>query len=289
MKRFSITPGGTPRRGFTLIELLVVTGVMAILAALLLPAVQASREAARRASCQSNMRQIGIALSGYHGPNNCFPPALTQLNAIEYGGFYSIHCRLLPYLDQAPLFNSINFDTGTWPTEGFMFMPSPSQRAPNPANATGLGTQVAIFLCPSDSGPFASTGNNYRGCAGVGPGILMEAEYPDGGNGIFTEYGPVRASQVSDGLSHTAAFSERLRGSGSSPADPTRDVFPNSLIVRTADDLLLACEAMVRPSNADYAYNLAGKRWFWTGREHTLYIHAQAPNGRIPTAPPTTP
>lgn len=270
--------------GFTLIELLIVTGIISILIGLLLPAVQVTRENARRVQCQSNLHQIGLALQLYHESNGCFPPALTQLNVLEYGGFFSIHTRLLPFFEQASVFHAINFDTGTWPTDGYQIKPRSDQIALNESNVTVLETSIGLFLCPSDAGPFSRTGNNYRGTAGIGPGIAMSAEFPDSGNGIFAEFGPIRASQVTDGLSHTTSFSERLRGSGGDRAEiPERDMFPILGFVRTADDLLRACEIAGRPRAADLVgYTLPGKRWFWTGREHTLYTHAQIPNGRIP-------
>ncbi|MGC8643129.1 MAG: DUF1559 domain-containing protein, partial [Isosphaeraceae bacterium] len=205
-----------------------------------------------------------------------------QLGIPDYGGYYAVHTRLLPYLDQAPLFNSINFIIGTWPTETFYVQPLVTDSLRNNANLTALNCSLRVFLCPSDSGAFKDTGNNYRGNAGVGPMWGTNAEHPDSGNGLFPEIGPVRISQVSDGLSHTAAFSERLRGSGAKTnPSTTRDPFRSIDIVLTADDLLKACRVAAQPTNTE-RYVLSGKRWFWVGKEYTLYNHAQAPNGQIP-------
>jgi prepilin-type processing-associated H-X9-DG protein len=88
-------------------------------------------------------------------------------------------------------------------------------------------------------------------------------------------------SSVPDGLSHTVAFSERLRGSGHQPPDPERDIFRRMGIANTADQLLMACRIAARPSNVP-GYDDSGRWWFWSGRERTLYNHAQAPNGSIP-------
>ena len=251
---------------------------------LLLPAVQSAREAARRAGCQNNLHQIGVALHSYHEAHNCFPPAVTGYlyrNGSEYLGFYSVHCRLLGYLESRPLYDAINFETGTWPTDTFLVAPTAQQLALDMANGTALHTGVSVFLCPSDGGPLGEAGNNYRGNAGVGPSFLQQAETPDSGNGIFPEIGMVTMARVPDGLSHTAAFSERVRGSGSASPSPERDVFRRLGIANTADELLVACRIAARPGNEE-AFVYSGRWWFWTGRDRTLYIHAQTPNGVIP-------
>ncbi len=271
-----------PARGFSLIELLVVIGIIAVLAGLLLPAVQSAREAARRAQCVNNLHQIGLAIHAYHAVHDVLPPTCTQLTTPEYGGFYSVHVRLLPYLDHQALFAAVNFEAGTWPRDSLVSGAPGGSAGQNATNITVYSSQLGVFLCPSDTSPLAEAGNNYRGNAGVGPGWGTNAETPDGGNGLFPEIGPVRFSQVVDGLSHTTAFSERLRGSGGAAPQPERDVFRDRHMVVTADDLLTACRITARPTVADAFFTTTGKWWFWVGREHTLYVHCQEPNGRIP-------
>jgi prepilin-type N-terminal cleavage/methylation domain-containing protein/prepilin-type processing-associated H-X9-DG protein len=271
--------------GFTLIELLVVMGIIGILIGLLLPAVQAAREAARRAQCQSNLKQIGIAIHSYHDRVGCFPPPFTYDSPEHpmYGGHYSSQARILADLDQRPLFDAINFDTGTWAV-GFMTYVPPDGPALNAANTTVIETVISTYLCPSDSSDRLRPGNNYRGNAGVGPYPMTLAEYPDSGNGIFPERLPVRASQVSDGLSHTAMFSERLRGSGRTDAvNPERDYFKGVIAVpQTADQIVMACRIAARSDNDAVPVVIGGRTWFWMGRFATTYIHAQSPNGRVP-------
>ena len=201
----------TGRPGFTLIELMVAVGIITIVIGLTLPAVQSARESARRASCQSNLRQIGLAIHDYSDSYNCFPITHAGMlhNSLVYFGYHSVHCRLLPYLDQLPIYNAINFAAGTAPEASV-----PSAVAGNAANQTALNAQISLFLCPSDGGPLDECGTNYRGCAGVGPMGSSWIEFPDSNNGLFPPTGLVRAASVPDGLSHTAAFSERLRGSG---------------------------------------------------------------------------
>lgn len=282
MRYSSRARGEFARGGITLIELMTVIGILSILFILLLPAVQSAREAARLSQCKNNLHQLGLALHGYLTTDSCFPPAVTQLTNPDYGGFFSIHTRLLPYTDLTALYNSINYTVGTWPTESYDFHPGESRELVNGINLTYLNNLVNTFICPSDYGTRFPSGNSYRGNAGVGPAWGVSAEYPDSGNGLFPEIGPVWLAQVPDGTSHTAAFCERLMGSGSpGRLYPEKDMFGMVSVVFTADDLVKACRIAARPTN-ERGYVWAGKRWFWTGREHTLYTHAQSPNGIIP-------
>ena len=100
------------RRGFTLIELLVVIAIIAVLIALLLPAVQQAREAARRTQCKNNLKQMGLALHNYHDTYNGFPNGNIASAAGGWG--MSWYMRILPYVDQAPVFNKLTF-SGTHP------------------------------------------------------------------------------------------------------------------------------------------------------------------------------
>src|SRR4051812_46688665 len=101
-------------RGFTLVELLVVIAIIALLVALLLPAVQQAREAARRTQCRNNLKQVGLALHNYHDTNSTLPPGWVGVTSgqSDVNGIngWSWAARVLPQLDQSPLFNSINFN-----------------------------------------------------------------------------------------------------------------------------------------------------------------------------------
>ena len=278
-----------PRRnrrpaGFTIIELLVVVSILSLLIALILPAVQQSREAARRATCQNNLHQIGLAVAGYLGSFNTFPPGGLgygrRLPQIAYHGNYSLFVRILPFMEQTPLYNAVNFQVGTFPeTMGFPVLPA--EDAINAINLTVSGTKLGVFLCPSDGGSFEATGCNYRGNTGVGPHFDTDAEFIDSGNGIFPEVSLISPGRVPDGLSHTAAVSERLRGSGRDDRpDASRDSFRQPTLVLTADDMIKGCRIAARPGASGFASG--GRWWFWTGRERSLYNHGQVPNGEVP-------
>jgi prepilin-type processing-associated H-X9-DG protein len=273
--------------------MLVAISVMSILIALALPAVQAAREAARRGQCQNNLRQIGLAVHGYTTQNDCFPVTITNSRSRPtYEGYYAPQVRLLPYLEHHSLYSSVNFESGSAPLETLNWGPFQHGESQLYAiNSTAANSRIATFLCPSDAGPFDSSGNNYRGNAGVGPDAWASAEHPDSGNGLFPSgVDCVMMAQVPDGFSHTAAFSEKLRGSNQQPPNtltgvdahplPERDAYPLSMFVRTADDALTGCRIAARPWQSGYVYG--GKWWFWSGRERTLYDHAQSPNGSIP-------
>src|SRR5476651_1064146 len=110
-EQFSLRRPQHPLRGgFTLIELLVVIAIIAVLVSLLLPAVQQAREAARRAQCKNNLKQLGLALHNYHDVYNRLPYNGRTPGAQSGGGTEaSVFIRLLPQIDQQPLFSQLNF------------------------------------------------------------------------------------------------------------------------------------------------------------------------------------
>ncbi len=206
------------RKGFTLIELLVVIAIIAILVALLLPAVQQAREAARRASCKNNMKQIGLALHNYHDVNNSFPSGWigveNGLPNVEGASGFGWGTMLLPYLDQSPLYNGLNFSNAM-------------DAAPN---RDLLGTVIPTFQCPSDPKPNTfqipdRNGTdidlatfNYPGVFGTieldecenSPGTFpVTASGQCMSNGTFFHNSAIRFRDFTDGSSSTLIVGER--------------------------------------------------------------------------------
>jgi prepilin-type N-terminal cleavage/methylation domain-containing protein len=216
------------RNGFTLIELLVVIAIISVLIALLLPAVQSAREAARRSQCLNNLKQIGIAIANYESSFRVYPFAKgLAYNTVAVPGAasyarWSALSQLLLFIEQGNLFNSINFNLppetpGMAGAGNFM----PAYEDPNRENMTASLTQVAIFLCPSDGPPISTWpgANNYLGNQQTWACDLSEnfpstdapGEIP---RGIFYYNSSVQVAQVTDGTSNTVYYSEKLRGTG---------------------------------------------------------------------------
>ncbi len=133
-------------RGFTLIELLVVIAIIAVLIALLLPAVQQAREAARRSQCKNNLKQYGLAWHNYNDTHGQLPLGGANWGDPQVGW----HVMILPFVDQAPLYNKLNFGPGG----GAAWNATVNGRQ-------ALYTQVGLFTCPTDTGWISVSGNNW--------------------------------------------------------------------------------------------------------------------------------
>jgi prepilin-type N-terminal cleavage/methylation domain-containing protein/prepilin-type processing-associated H-X9-DG protein len=218
-----------PRRqsGFTLIELLVVIAIIAVLIALLLPAVQSAREAARRMQCTNNLKQLGLAAMNYESANACYPPDSTFLstlaNAVQPTGGtdMGVLVRMLPFYEQAPLYNAYNLLTNRG----------------HPSNITIAGVGLSSLWCPSDPGittmwnlsspapggheptlaaAFGYTlppGTWYQAQASYGPaGGCTGIDLPSAANGIIYRVGITRLADVTDGTSNTLLLTEKAVG-----------------------------------------------------------------------------
>lgn len=256
------------RRAFTLTEGLVVIAVIGLLSALLLPAVQAAREAARRTQCVGNLKQIGVAMHAYHAVHDMFPSSqLVHPRGFVANGMSEL-AFLLPYLEQQPLYAAINMD--------FAEMDSPD--GPTLENRTARRTYLALFLCPSDGEP--NHRNNYRfnrGRHGMMPGRLFDGPFSAG----------VLPSQrnITDGLSRTALVSERISGTflDHHSGDRVRDVKYTSAL----SGVLIVSDAQFIPlclaGQPEFWEHTSGRYWMYAGFANTHYNHNGPPNDRRPS------
>jgi prepilin-type N-terminal cleavage/methylation domain-containing protein len=197
------------RRAFTLVELLVVIAIIGILIALLLPAVQAAREAARRLQCANNLKQLGLAMHNYHASLNCFPPGFMvrgQLGSDTPGG-WAWGVFLMPYIEQSPLRDRLS------PAKCTL-----EQVVNDPALLPMLQADLAVFRCPSSRIGLLRTHQgapnpkvasaNYTCCRGF-YNFSGTTHLTKRNNGVFYGESATRIQDVSDGTSNTFALGER--------------------------------------------------------------------------------
>ncbi|NLX97033.1 MAG: DUF1559 domain-containing protein [Rhodopirellula sp.] len=208
-----------PRRlGFTLVELLVVITIIGVLIALLLPAVQAAREAARRCQCTNNLKQLGLALHSYHDSHKVFPlasvriyppfaPDYTQSNNVTW------RARILPFMEQIPLYDKID----CWTLNYWWAAGAPANKARDEVR----GTEIPAFRCPSAelTKPVANWApSNYVACTGsdatLSPTISSECGMfrINTTESAFNSRFVIRIARISDGMSNTMALSECRTG-----------------------------------------------------------------------------
>jgi prepilin-type N-terminal cleavage/methylation domain-containing protein/prepilin-type processing-associated H-X9-DG protein len=268
------------RGGFTLVELLVVIAIIGILIGLLLPAINAARESARRTSCTNNIKQIGLSLINYHDELGALPPGYRSSQKYNDGSTdtspgWGWSAYILPYMEERAASKAINFN-----------LPVESSQ-----NAIAIQSRIKTYLCPSDqppAGAFAVTDglsktlaqaapSSYAACCGSDDSDTTDLT----GSGIFYRNSKVRMADITDGTSHTIMVGERawvyaegiwagaissgviMRGpmntnpgspSGSAPA-PTLVLSHNHLITCTNDsDGGLDDFSSTHPGGANFVY-----------------------------------
>jgi prepilin-type N-terminal cleavage/methylation domain-containing protein/prepilin-type processing-associated H-X9-DG protein len=283
-------------RGFTLIELLVVIAIIGVLIALLLPAVQAAREAARRSQCVNNLKQIGIALHNYHDTNGVYPPSggygkdrgtglPIMPNINNHTDHFSMKSRLLPFMEQRSLYNSINFmvPSDTWPNVG---------NGESDWNLTARRAGVNTFLCPSDPNPANKNIEHGAGAANyaenLGPNrrnnnwALMGPSYFMTDDGIC--FITTNITSVTDGLSNTAGWSEFVKGKAGANSDGPNMVYTSTQTNPDFDNTLTPMD--MNQKWAALCQVSTAKNWDYKGEYWIIgvcgrgggYNHVQTPN-----------
>jgi len=317
------------RRGFTLIELLVVIAIIAVLIALLLPAVQAAREAARRSQCTNNIKQIGLAMHNYHQATGVFPQGHSQSAALPnysnaaYASWteWGPQAMMLPYMEQSPIYNAINFSFCSGYSYGAY------------CNVTSANKLISAYMCPSDTlvgfggAPIATIkqiqnwGNNstyppntnsYKGSIGTttaswGWTTGYENCVPDplniqgGGNpcipystGIFVYYISNGIQQITDGTSNTIAFAESLVGDPQNQVPTHRNNgvtgVANASGGLVADASAVSYQLVMAPAilactnsymSGANITNATGTRWGWGAMGQSLFNTVVTPNSKL--------
>ena len=273
------------RNGFTLIELLVVIAIIAILVALLLPAVQMAREAARRTQCKNNLKQLGLAAHNHEEALGYLPPGFRgeQISGAPwYYDLWGTLALLTPYLEETAVYNSIDLNLTMYQLTAPWGITAP----------VAAKTVVPVFLCPSDSmqsvcsdtyaiqGALAPT--NYAFCMGTGTtrGRTNWLGSPYEADGVFFARSKIRLTDIKDGTSNTIGASERLLGEGdeSTTVASRADIDPQTMYVNPGAETNDAnCGSTLR-------VNFSQRRMYtWVAGEPrcTMYDHYYPPNDPV--------
>lgn len=268
--------------GVTLIEVLVTLGIISLLLSLLSPAIQSARERARSMTCANHLKQFGLAMQNSESTFGQFPPFATRDIQARVGNIpipfaVSPHFNLLPYLDLANVQSRIELTNDVW---------SLTADPPTSQNNSALlkSINIPVFICPSDRRVPGST--NYVMCTGTSTDlhITPDVPVPNSSRAGFgrTGRGP-RAADVSDGLSTTIAFSERLIGGGiPTTYIPSRDIaiVTGVAFPRLPDDAIQMCEEHVTLQSQHSSFNGVG--WLFGIRGVTMYNQISTPNSASP-------
>ena len=280
------------KSGFTLVELLVVIAIIGILVALLLPAIQAAREAARRTQCYNNLKQFALAAQNYHDTNKKLPRfSYRPQNGATPPGYYghwegfSVHTMLLPYMEQQTVYDRINITV-------------PWHWGQNDEPKT---TKLDTFLCPSDDPPVDSGTDIWSGGPGCNYGVSIGPTMhwtSDTVPGAIQPNRETSLADITDGTSNTILASELLRGDRNggqyTPGEPVRNqlysgatpwTWPNASVSEAA---INAWGVNCENGKGDH---LSSNGWHWLGANMTqnIFNTIAPPNYKFPTCIATSP
>lgn len=265
-----VSSAATRQCGFTMIELLAVLVVLGLLAALLLPAVQASREASRSIECRNHLHQFGVALHAFEATHKRLPSLIGVPELPPQGTEgYSPHLRMLDLLGYPALGKQAANGIGT----------SPSMRPYHWERTHAWAKEpIPLFLCPTDGAPW---GTNYVFCTGSGIAAIHDYLKP-WQVGAFSHYTGHRLSEIADGLAHTTAMSEHVIAPPDRPGFDRRvhylltglkEVLPPDQLEQALRKVCPAADPQSTPYDP-----IVGWQWYVPSYGRTWYNHAAAPN-----------
>ena len=246
--------------------------IIAVLVALLLPAVQQAREAARCSQCKNNLKQIGLALNNYHESFNTFPPGRIVNPVSANGHCFSAYAHLLPFLDQAPLYQMIDFNA------------NPDAPPAGDSNVFVTAQILPVLQCPSDFNVILQAGfgvHNYP--MNTGTTFPVSPNNPSGIpiTGIFFENSRIRFADITDGSSQTVCISETVKSDPNGP--PMWDgVSPtNGFVLTTGNDNGTNGPPLnIYPGDClgPVLQQTRGSKWLYGAPGHSMYNHIRTPN-----------
>lgn len=241
-------------RGSTLVELLLVVAIILLVMVLLLPGIQAGREASHRAQCMNNQRQLALATLNYVEMHRVLPPGRIRSRTEGEGLGFSGFVQIFPFFEQSYLYSTLNFSRNAVYDR-------------SEANETTRKTHVRTLMCPIDLVMDPSKPGNapvsYVMNAGTGLGLT-------GNNGAFLENRALRFAEFTDGASTTALFSETLRS----------DQTPQRMMVALENAPIVNYEADCLPKTPNAA--IRGWHWIYGAPGATFYTHHRPPNDSRP-------
>jgi prepilin-type N-terminal cleavage/methylation domain-containing protein len=272
----------TNRRGFTLVELLVVIAIIGILVALLLPAVQAAREASRRSACGNNLKQIALAWHNYADINKQRLPRTANKvvraadGSVADGNWnsYSALTMVLPFIEQSNVFNQLRWDQWHYDNSG------------SPGSLTVIRSRIPAFLCPSDP-DFPSSSETGQTNYAVSEGSSVGWTVDNNGNGMFDRNRYKGFNDVTDGLSNTIMMGEIIKGDNNNGQyTVVSDVIKGQSL--SGYPLTFWSQAQLDTYGAGCASgssnhnSFAGHRWAAPGNYNAAFNCLAPPNWRYP-------